>query len=110
MSESNLESLVLVIDNSSSAISRLEEARQAAQRICYTSGIERIKIFMLDNAVPILQATLRQAIPRGVNPHAQSCSLLARIMKVIGDDDQKQNVIIIGNGEIFDLEDWLDDP
>jgi hypothetical protein len=103
------ESIALIIDTSSSAIAGLDEAREMAQKINLLTGSEQFKLFMLGSAMPISPATLRQASPRGVNQQAQTCSLITPIMETLVREEQKQSVIIIGNGEIFDLDDWTDD-
>lgn len=109
MSESK-ESYVLIIDNSSSALASLDTARQAAQMIRTMSGDEQIKVFMLNGATPVSPLTLKQAIPPGINPQSHGCSLISPIMKKLVNEGQKRLVTVIGNGEIFDLGDWTDDP
>lgn len=104
------ESIAIVIDNSFSASSALMEARQVAQRICLMTGSEQLKLFMLSSSIPISQTILKQVLPPGVNPQTQPCSLIAPIMGTLTLEDQKHSVIIIGNGEIFDLDDWTDSP
>jgi hypothetical protein len=104
------ESIAIIIDTSSSASSALMEARQTAQRICLLTGSDQLKLFMLGNSTPVSPTTLKQVIPPGVNSRAQPCSLIAPIMQKLTLEEQKHSVIIIGNGEIFDLDDWADDP
>lgn len=104
------ESIAIIIDNSSSASSSLMEARQAAQKICYMTGSDQLKLFMLGSSTPISQTSLKQVLPPGVNPHTQPCSLIAPIMGALVQEEEKHSVIIIGNGEIFDLDDWIDNP
>src|ERR1043165_8759814 len=104
------ESIALIIDTSSSAASALDEARQTAQKICYMTGSEQIKLFMLGSTTPVSPATLKQVSPPGVNQQAQACSLITPIMEKLVREEQKHSVVIVGNGEIFDLEDWTDDP
>jgi hypothetical protein len=104
------ESIAVIIDNSYSASAALIEARQAAQRICYMIGSDQLKLFMLDSSTPISQTSLKQVLPPGVNPQTQPCSLIAPIMRTLVREEEKHSVLIIGNGEIFDLEDWTDNP
>jgi len=104
------ESIAIVIDNSYSASSAIIEARQVAQRICLMTGSEQLKLFNLGSYTPISQTILRQVLPPGVNPQTQPCSLIAPIMSTLTMEDQKYSVIIIGNGEIFDLDDWTGNP
>lgn len=104
------ESIALIIDTSSSATSALDEARQTAQKICYMTGSEQIKLFMLGSTTPVSPATLKQVSPPGVNQQAQACSLITPIMEKLVREEQKHLVVIVGNGEIFDLDDWTDDP
>ncbi|MBC8028512.1 MAG: SUMF1/EgtB/PvdO family nonheme iron enzyme [Pyrinomonadaceae bacterium] len=104
------ESIAIIIDNSYSASSALMEARQAAQRICLMIGSEQLKLFMLGSSTPISQTILKQVMPQGVNPQTQPCSLIAPIIGTLTLEEQKHSVVIIGNGEIFDLDDWTDNP
>jgi hypothetical protein len=86
------------------------EARQAAQNICYMTGSGQLKLFMLGSSTPISRTSLKQVLPPGVNPQAQPCSLITPIMRTLVLEEEKHSVIIIGNGEIFDLDDWIDNP
>jgi Sulfatase-modifying factor enzyme 1 len=104
------DSIAIIIDNSYSASSALMEARQVAQRICLMNGSEQLKLFMLGSSTPVSQTILKQVLPPGVNPQTQPCSLIAPIMSTLTMEDQKYSVIIIGNGEIFDLDDWTGNP
>lgn len=104
------ESIALIIDNSASATAALTEARETAQKIRLMTGSEQLKLFMLGNSNPISPTTLKQARPPGVNQQEQPCSLIAPIMENLVREEQKHSVIIIGNGEIFDLDDWTNDP
>jgi hypothetical protein len=104
------ESIALIIDTSSSALAGIDAARQTAQVIHGLIGSEQFKFFMLGSATPIPPAALRQAAPPGVKQQAQACSLIAPIMETLVCEEQKHSVIIIGNGEIFDLDDWTNDP
>lgn len=104
------ESIALIVDNSYSAFSALMEARQTAQRICLMVGSEQLKLFMLGSPNPVSPTTLKQVIPPGVNPQTQPCSLIAPIMERLILEEEKHSVIIIGNGEIFDLDDWTGNP
>lgn len=99
----------LIIDTSASAASGLEEARQTAQKIKYLIGSEQFQIFALGSPTPIPSATLRQAGPPDAGQESKVCSLIAPIMEVLVRQEQKQSVIIVGNGEIYDLDDWADD-
>lgn len=103
------EAIAIVIDTSSSAAAGLDAAREAAQIIHGMFGSE-FKFFMLGNAAPVPPAALKQAGPPGAGNHAQACSLIAPIMEALVREERKHSVVIIGNGEIFDLDDWTDDP
>lgn len=107
------EAFALIIDTSSSAVSDLDEARQAAEQIYDLAGpeqAEQFKLFMLGSTTPVLPITLSQSSPPGVVQQSQACSLIAPIMEVLVRDEQRRSVIIVGNGEIFDLDDWTGDP
>ncbi len=104
------ESIAIIIDNSYSASATLMEARQAAQKICFMTGSDQLKLFMLGSSTPISQTILKQVLPPGVNPQTQPCSLIAPILRTLILEEEKHSVIIIGNGEIFDLDDWTDNP
>src|ERR1043165_7969067 len=103
------EAFALIVDTSSSAAADLDEARQTAQRIYRLIGAEQFKIFMLGSDTPIPSTALKQTTPPGVN-QPQPCSLIAPIMETLVREERKHSVIIVGDGEIFDLDDWTGDP
>lgn len=103
------ESIALIIDTSSSASSNLKQAQETAHEI-FSMGLKQVQLFMLGSPEQILPETLRHPLPPGVSQQAQACSLIAPIMEKLVRDEQKHRVIIIGSGEIFDLDDWIDDP
>jgi hypothetical protein len=103
------EAIALIIDTSSSAASDLDEARRTALNINYM-GLELFKPFMLGSTTPILPETLKQPVPPGVSQQTQACSLIAPIMEKLVREEQKYFVMIVGSGEIFDLDDWIDNP
>lgn len=104
------EAFALIIDTSSSAAAHLDEARQTAQRIYRLMGAEEFKIFMLGNTTPISSMALKQTTPPGVNQQPRPCSLIAPIMEKLALEARKHSVIVVGDGEIFDLDDWTSDP
>jgi hypothetical protein len=107
------EAFALIIDTSSSAAPYLDAARRMAQLIYDLTGVtdeEQFKIFMLGSVTPIPLAALKQTSPPGVNRQSQPCSLIAPIMESLAREEQRHSVIIVGSGEIFDLEDWAGDP
>jgi hypothetical protein len=104
------EAFALIIDTSSSAAADLDESRQTAQRIYRLVGAEQFKIFILGSTTPISSMALKQTTPPGVNRQPQPCSLIAPIMETLLREEQKHSVIIVGDGEIFDLDDWTGDP
>lgn len=104
------EAFALIIDTSSSAAEDIDAARKTAQRIYRLVGAEQFKIFMLGSTAPISSAALKQATPSGVDQPSQSCSLIAPIMETLVREEQKHSVIIVGDGEIFDLDDWTCHP
>ena len=107
------EAYALIIDTSSSAGPDLNAARQMAQRIYYMTGAEQseqFKLFILGSTRPVSPTTLDETTPPGVGGHPKPCSLIAPIMEVLVREELKRRVIIIGNGEIFDLNDWTGDP
>jgi hypothetical protein len=107
------EAFALIIDTSSSAAPYLDEARHMAQLIYDLTGVtdeEQIRLFMLGNTAPISLAALKQTSPPGVVRQSQPCSLIAPIMEALAQEGKRRHVIIVGSGEIFDLEDWAGDP
>jgi hypothetical protein len=107
------EAFALIIDTSSSASADLDETRETARRIHHLTGVmdeERFKLFMLDSTTPISSTTLKQTSPPGVGQQPHACSLITPIMEVLVREEQKHSVIIVGSGEIFDLDDWTGDP
>ncbi len=107
------EAFALIIDTSSSAAPSLDDARRTAQLIYDMTGVadeERFRIFMLGNTTPISLAALKQTSPPGVVRQSQPCSLISPIMETLVREGKRRYVIIVGSGEIFDLEDWAGDP
>jgi hypothetical protein len=104
------ESITMIVDTSSSAAAWLEETKQMAQRIYYLAGLEQFKIFTLDSPTPISPTTLKQISAPDFGQPSQTCSLIAPVMEVLAREEQQHSLIIVGNGEIFDLDDWIDDP
>ena len=107
------EAFALIIDTSSSAALHLAEARRIAQLIHGLTGVsdeERFKVFMLGSTTPISAPSLKQTGLPGANRQYLVCSLIAPIMEVLTRDRRRRSVIIIGSGEIFDLDDWTGDP
>lgn len=104
------EAFALIIDTSSSAAADLHEARQTARRIYRLIGAEGFKIFMLGSAAPVPSTALKQTTAPGVNQQPHPCSLIAPIMETLVREERKHSVIIVGDGEIFDLDDWTGDP
>jgi hypothetical protein len=107
------EAFAVIIDNSSSAAQELEVGRRIAQLLHDVIGVideDQFKLFMIGNATPVSLTALRQTGPPTVGRKSQPCSLIAPIMQKLVQDGRKRSVIIIGNGEIFDLDDWTDDP
>jgi hypothetical protein len=72
--------------------------------------LEQFKLFTLGSTEQISTEKLDQPRPPGVNKQHQICSLIAPIMEKLVREEQKQRVMIVGSGEIFDLDDWTDDP
>lgn len=108
---SSNESVALVVDTTSSAASCWEETRQTADRIfSLLAGLEHFKLYALGSAEPLSPNVLRQPVPTGFNQQAQSCSLIAPITDILTREGRKYSLIIVGSGEIFDLDDWTDDP
>src|SRR5687768_11521634 len=107
------ESFALIIDTSSSAAPHLDHARRIAQLIYDLTGVvdeEQFKLFMIGSTTPISLTALRQTGPSVGGHQSQPCSLIAPIMETLVRDGQKRSVIIVGNGQIFDLDDWTDHP
>lgn len=106
------EAFALIIDTSSSAALHLEESRRIAQLIHDVIGVvdeEQFKLFVIGSTTPISLTSLKQT---GLNNGRQSqpCSLIAPIMETLTREGRKRSVIIIGGGQIFDLDDWINDP
>jgi hypothetical protein len=105
------EAFAVIIDTSSSAALHLEEARRIAQLIHDMIGVvdeEQFKLFVIGSASPISLTSLRQIGLPNAARQSQPCSLIAPIMETLVREERKRSVIIIGDGEIFDLDDWTD--
>jgi Sulfatase-modifying factor enzyme 1 len=103
------ESLVLIVDTSSSANSCWDETRLTAQRIYFLlAGSRPLTLFTLGNHTQVSPDTLEQTTPPGFTQKTSSCSLIAPIMESLTRQAQKHSLIVVGNGEIFDLQDWAD--
>lgn len=106
------EAIALIVDTSSSARYYWDAIRQTALRINILLGLEdpeALKLFAFGNPKPISLGTLDQSSPPDAN-QSQPCSLIAPIMEQLLDDPKTHSVIIVGNGEVFDLDDWTGDP
>lgn len=107
------ESFALIIDTSSSAAHDMDAVRETAQLIYRLAGVEdeeQFKLFMLGSTTSISSMSLKQTTPPGVDRQPQACSLITPIMETLAREGQRRMVIIVGNGEIFDLDDWSGDP
>lgn len=107
------EAFAVIIDASSSAAPHLDKARGLAQLIHDLLGgvdEEQFKFFAIGSTTPISLTALRQTGVPSVARQSQPCSLIAPIMETLAREGRKRSVIIIGDGEIFDLDDWTDDP
>lgn len=107
------EAYALIIDTSASATPYLDEARRMAQLIYDLIGVvdeEQFKLFALGSTTPLPLTALRQTGQPVTGRPSKPCSLIAPIMETLAQDGIKRSVIIVGNGEIFDLDDWTGDP
>jgi hypothetical protein len=73
-------------------------------------AFEQYEIYMLGNPEPVSHKVLE--LPNVPGGHlSRACSLIAPNMRKLAEQEgRKHSLIVIGNGEIFDLEDWADDP
>lgn len=107
------EAFALIVDTSSSAAPYLDEARRVAQLIYNLTGVmdeEQFMLFTLGSAAPISLTALKQTGTPGVGQQHQACSLISPTLEALTRDGQRRSVIIVGSGEIFDLDDWTGDP
>jgi hypothetical protein len=65
---------------------------------------------MFGNPKPISLGSLDQSSPPDANQPQLPCSLVAPIMEQLLNEPKTHSVIIVGNGEVFDLDDWTSDP
>jgi Sulfatase-modifying factor enzyme 1 len=103
------ELLALVFDASSSAEPYLSEIWEATKAIESILGVEELELFMLGNGTSVSPSTLSQSRPPTVSHQRRPCSLLAPIMETLMRERKRFSVVIVGNGEIFDLDDWADE-
>jgi hypothetical protein len=106
------EAIALILDVSSSAKDDWDEVRETARRIQLLMGLEpeTSKLFIFGSPIPISIGTLEQDTPPSASEFKRPCSLIAPILKPLLLERMKYSVVIIGNGEVFDLDDWADDP
>jgi len=104
------EAFALIVDPNEAAAADTDEARQTAQQIYYLTGAEQFKLFVLGRPAPISPLTLKRTVPPGGDQRAQACRLIAPVMEALVREEQKYLVIIVGSGEIVDLDDWVGDP
>jgi hypothetical protein len=100
--------IALVVDTSSSATSSWDETRRTAESIrLLLQGVAQVTLYALGNRAEISPNTLKQSAPPGFSRDVQACSLIAPVMEALS---KPHSLIVVGSGEIFDLEDWGDAP
>jgi len=104
------ESLALVFDASSSAAPVMAEIWNTSKSIENILGVEELKLFALGNGASLPLSTLTQAKLPGAANQRRPCSLIAPIMETMIRGETRFSVVVVGNGEIFDLDDWVDEP
>lgn len=106
------EVIALLADNSQSAIPHLDVTRKTTAHIySMLTGTAQVSLYLLDTPSPVSLQKLEAA--DGLSSHQSRttpCSLIGPILEKLARHAQKFSVIIVGNGEIFDLADWLDEP
>lgn len=110
MSKPNLEiygTVALVIDASQSAVSYWGETRRAALELyVMLSRSGEVALGLLGQSESIKVADLESLSP----PPIQPCSLIAPSLEKFVQQRPIQAVIIVGNGKVFDIEDWIEHP
>ena len=104
--------IVLLTDNSQSAIPHLDVTRKTTAHIySLLTGTVEVSLYLLGTPSPVSLQKL-EAVDRPSSHQSRTtpCSLIGPILEKLVRNTQKFSVIIVGNGEIFDLADWLDEP
>jgi hypothetical protein len=106
--------IALIVDASSSAEHSWDEAdsvRETADKIRLLLAERRVKVFALGNPAEIpLDAFKRMGRAGLIGVNFRRCSLIAPIMRQLEALQERHQIIVVGAGEIFDLDDWVDDP
>lgn len=98
--------IALVVDGSQSAEEYWSETRQAALELHsrLTKGAE-VSLRLLGYSQPLTISDLESSLPL-----RQGCSLIAPSLEKLAQRQSLRMVIVIGSGEVFDLEDWIEHP
>jgi hypothetical protein len=106
---SSLQHVTLVADTSESGAPYWEETRQTTLAIFERLGRRCVaEIYLLGNGQPTSQAAVAQLYLNGLATQQTPCSLVAPTLRAVLRRWQRtQAVVLIGNGEIFDLADWV---
>jgi hypothetical protein len=107
---SHLQHVTLIADASESGADYWEVTRGATLALFNAlAGRRTVEIYLLGSSQPISAAALAQLRQHEPGGAWRPCSLVAPTLRAVLQRWRRtQAVILIGNGEIFDLADWVD--
>jgi hypothetical protein len=108
----HLRRTVLVVDSSQSALPFWHEIKSIALEVGSALPEQSPpEVYRLNNGQAQALASLAGKDPGAANQQTTACSLIAPVMHDLSARRQQVDaLILIGNGEVFDLADWLEDP
>jgi hypothetical protein len=106
-----LKKVVLVVDGSESALRYWTEIRSLALELGSALSETIVPVMYLLNSGEAKNLTALADTKLDSTDEKPNCSLIAPVMRDLCSRQQQTDaVILIGNGEVFDLADWLDHP
>jgi hypothetical protein len=108
----HLRHTVIVLDASQSALPFWDETKALALEVGATLPEQSPpEVYRLNSSQAQTLASLFDGEEDVTYQRATACSLIAPVMRVLcARREQVDALILIGNGEVFDLADWLEDP
>jgi hypothetical protein len=108
---SHINNVLLVVDGSESARPYWIEIRSMALELGTAFSDLVLKVYLLSDGEPQTLASLADIKPDLAARSKPACSLIAPILRdVIERQQQIDALILIGNGQVFDVSDWLGHP
>jgi len=108
---SHVKNAIIVVDGSESARPYWIEIRSLALELGSAFSDSAAKVYVLSDGEARTLTDLAEIKPDLATRSRPACSLIAPILRdVVEPQQQVDALIVIGNGEIFDLSDWVGHP